>query len=474
MKKIISFLMISLLVITGCGSNASSDGEMVTINWTTIGDEPADLQIVQDEMNKILAEDYGVQVDFTYIGYGDYNEQIGLQLSSGEPLDIVFAPTWSVDFNTSVNDGLYYPLNEMLTDDFKATINESFWDGVTVDGEIYAVPTDKELAPAIFTLFEEGQLKEQGYDISNIKSMEDAVEISKQYYEDTGKEGFYIDNGWRGAYDTNDYDCLPGLDYQVCLDTNNPEEGFRWIYDIPEYRELAEFFNETINSGVTATNPGELFSWDTTDAFMHTQSGLPTSVAGWETQDGKSYEVAQVNKPVVTTDTVRGSLNVIAASSEHPEEAMKVLEAFNTDERLRNLNAFGVEGTHYTLNDEGKVEYTDQAPQYMPGIYTQGDYDTMALLADEPDDARQIMADFNDTAIVSPALGFTPDLTEYQAEVANILNINNKYNASIMNFIYTGSLDDMLAPVIEEYKAVGGQEVIDEINKQYEEWQAAQ
>lgn len=473
MKKLISLLMASLLVVTGCG-NAASDDEMVTVNWTTIGDEPADLQIVQDEMNTILAEDYGVQVDFTYIGYADYSEQMGLQMASGNPLDIVFAPTWSLDFMTNVNDGLYYPLNDLLTDDFKSTINEAFWDGVTVDDNIYAVPTDKELAPAVFALFDADKVAEQGYDLSSVDSLESAEAIAQQYFKDTGIEGSYIDKGWLGAYDANNYDCIPALDYQVCLDTDNPDEGFRWIYDIPEYQELATYLNGLINEGTIATKPGDLYDWGNTDAFMHTQSGLPTSNAGWEASDGVDYDAIQLNDPVVTTDTVRGSLNVISASSEHPEEAMTVLEAFNTDERLRNLNAFGIEGTHYTLNDAGKVVYTDAAKQYMPGIYTQGDYDTMLLLADEPDDTRQIMADFNDEAIVSPALGFTPDLTEYQAQVANILNINNKYNASLMNYVFTGDLDSMLEPVKAEYEAVGAQDVLDEINRQYEEWQAAQ
>lgn len=473
MKKLISLLMMSLLVITGCG-NAASDDEMVTVNWTTIGDEPTDLQLVQDEMNTILAEDYGVQVDFTYIGYADYSEQMGLQMASGNPLDIVFAPSWSLDFMTSVNDGLYYPLNDLLSDDFKSTINESFWDGVTVDGNIYAVPTDKELAPAVFGLFDSEKVEAQGYDLSSVDSLESAMAVAQQYFKDTGIEGSYIDKGWLGAYDTNNYDCVPALDYQVCLDTDNPEEGYRWIYDIPEYRELATYLNDLINEGTIQTKPGDLYDWTNTDAFMHTQSGLPTSNAGWEANDGKKYDAIQLNDPVVTTDTVRGSLNVIATSSEHPEEAMTVLEAFNTDERLRNLNAFGIEGTHYNLNEDGKVVYTDASKQYMPGIYTQGDYDTMYLLADEPDDTRQIMADFNDEAIVSPALGFTPDLTEYQAQVANILNINNKYNASLMNYVYTGDLDTMLEPAKAEYEAVGAKEVIDEINRQYEEWQAAQ
>lgn len=473
MKKLISLLMASLFVVTGCG-NAASDDEMVTVNWTTIGDEPADLQIVQDEMNTILAEDYGVQVDFTYIGYDSYSEQLGLQMSSGNPLDIVFAPSWSLDFMTNVNDGLYYPLNDLLNDEFKSTINESFWDGVTVDGNIYAVPTDKELAPTKFALFDADKVDELGYDLSAVENFEDALNLSKQYYEDTGIEGTYIDKGWLGAYKMFEYDCVPSLDYQVCLDTDNPDEGYKWLYDFDEYKDLAEEMNGLINEGVIATKPGELYQWQNTDAFMHTQDGLPTSTASWEANDGKNYESIQMLEPLVTTDTVRGSLNVISANSEHPEEAMTVLEAFNTDERLRNLNAFGIEGTHYTLNDDGKVVYTDAAKQYMPGIYTQGDYDTMLLLADEPDDTRQIMADFNDEAIVSPALGFTPDLTEYQAQVANILNINNKYNASLMNFIYTGDLDSMLEPARAEYEAVGAQDVIDEINKQYEEWQAAQ
>lgn len=474
MKKIMTLLFVSLVALVGCTNGDGKNEKMVTVKWTMIGDEPKDQQIVEDEMNKILAADYGVQVDFTYIGYADYSEQMGLQLASGNPLDIVFAPTWTLDFMTNVNDGLYLPLDEYISDDFKDTINNAFWDGVTVDDNIYAVPTDKELAPAMFALFDSEKVKENGYDISKVKTFEDALKISKQYYEKTGVEGSYIDKGLLGLYRMFNLDCLPELDYQVCLDTSKPEDGYKWLYNIDGYKELAENMNSMINEKVVKTKAGELFDWATTDAFMHTQPGLPTSEAGWEAADGQKYDVVQISDAVVTTDTVRGSLNVIAASSKHPEEAMTVLEAFNTDERLRNLNAFGIEGTHYTVDKEGKVVHTDQSQNYMPGTYTQGDYDTMLLLADEPNDTREIMSKFNDEAIVSPALGFTPDLSKYQAQVANILNINSKYNASIMNFIYTGELDDMLKPVIKEYKDVGALDVVDEINKQYKEWREKQ
>lgn len=472
MKKIISMLVVALFVLAGCSSGADS-GDLVTVKYLTIGDEPADLQIVQDEMNTILEADYNLNVDFEYIGYADYSEQVQLRMSSGEPMDVVFAPSWSLDFMTHVNDGLYYPLNDIMSKDFSSTIDQAFWDGVTVDDKIYAVPTDKELGTAMFALFNEGKVPE-GYDLSTVDSLGTALDLAQKYFDETGEPGNYIDKGWLGAYKYFTYDCVPALDYQVCLDVNKPEEGYKWIYNFDEYKAMAERLNNTVNSGVTATKPGDLFQWTSTDYFMHTSEGIPTSTAAWEASEGKDLTTVGITQPVVTTDSVRGSLNAIAASSEHPQEAMKLLEAINTDERLRNLFAYGVEGTHYTLDENGQVVFTDQAQSYQAQVYAQGDYDTKLLLADDPSDTLEQLDKFNESALVSPALGFTPNLTEYNAQVANILNIDDKYNASIMNFIYKGEIDDMLAPVIEEYKAVGGQDVIDEINKQYEEWKSQQ
>lgn len=469
MKRIFYCIFTALLVLSGCSSN-----EIVTVNWTTIGEEPTDLQLVQDEMNKILVADYGVEIDFTYIDFADYTEQMGLQLASGSPLDIVFAPSWSIDYPTSVNDGLYMSLDEYLTDEFKSTIDQSFWDGVTIDGSIYAVPTDKELGPAVFGLFDQEKIEEQNYDTTKVDSLESALDISAQYYKDTGEKGFNIDKSWATDYPINNFDCVPALDYQVCLDIDNPEAGYKWAFDFESYQKEASLVNSYINDGVVATNPGDYYDWKTEAAFLHTATGLPTSEAGWELANSRTYDVKQLNTPVITTDTVQGSLNVISASSEHPEEAMKVLEAFNTDERLRNLNAFGIEGIHYNLNEGGKVVYTDESANYMPSIYAQGDYDSMYLLADEPDDTRQVLKDFNSSAIVSPALGFSPDLSKYQAQVANILNINNKYSATIMDFMYTGSLEEALKPVKEEYLKVEADKVIEEINKQYDEWKSQQ
>lgn len=480
MKKILGIISVMLLVLVGCSSSSDDTTsekptnveDMVTVNWTTVGTEPADLQQVQDAMNEILAEDYGVQLDFTYIGYADYTEQVGLQLASGEPMDIIFAPSWALDFMTNVNDGLYYPLNDLIDEDFKNTIDPAFWDGVTVDDNIYAVPTDKELAPGMFALFNEEILNEQGYDISKVNNLESALKVAQQYHEDTGDVGTYIDKGWLGAYKYFNYDCVPQLEYQVCLDVNNTDAGYQWLYNIPEYKDATVKLNALVNDGTIKTNPTDLYAWSDITYFMHTSEGIPTSTASWETQDGVKLETPAISDPVVTTDTVRGSLNVIAAASEHPEEAFTVIKAINTDERLRNLYAYGIEGTHYNLTDDGKVELTDAAANYTTSPYAQGDYDTMYLLADEPDDARDQIKAYNDSAIVSPALGFTPDLSDYNAQVANILNINQKYAAQLYNFTYTGDVDDMLAPIIEEYKSVGAEDVIKEINTQYEQWQS--
>ena len=97
-KKILSMLLSMVLTVacfTGCGSNPSGGGEtggtasteipqnpedMYTVTMAVIGNDQEDMDLVEAEMNKILAEKVGAQIDVITLGWGVYQQQLQLFL----------------------------------------------------------------------------------------------------------------------------------------------------------------------------------------------------------------------------------------------------------------------------------------------------------------------------------------------------------------------------------------------------------
>ncbi len=82
---------------------------------------------------------------------------------------------------------------------------------------------------------------------------------------------------------------------------------------------------------------------------------------------GKEVVFATLSEPYLATENLVSSLNAVSQTSKHPELAVQFLNLVNTDKDLYNLLCFGVEGTHYILNEDGTVK-TDDAKGYNPNV----------------------------------------------------------------------------------------------------------
>ena len=77
----------------------------------------------------------------------------------------------------------------------------------------------------------------------------------------------------------------------------------------------------------------------------------------------------------------------------------------------------------------------------------------------------------NDEADKSPLIGFVPDLTDIQSEIANISNIDAEFNAK--RGFGTEALSVWFDDYDQKMKTAGIEKVRDELQKQYDEWKAS-
>ena len=68
------------------------------------------------------------------------------------------------------------------------------------------------------------------------------------------------------------------------------------------------------------------------------------------------YIVKAIRTPIATEDDVFSSFFAISTFTANIKRSMEIITLLNTTPELRNLLQYGVEGTHYVLDDDGKVE----------------------------------------------------------------------------------------------------------------------
>lgn len=481
MKKLSALLVAFVAILAGCGGSTDTSAtdpqgtdEVQTITWYQIGAAPAAELQVEEAMNEILVPEVGAKIDLVFYDYGEYEDKMNMKFSANEPMDIVFASP--LPFEENVASGKYLPLNEYLDGDAlgetKKVINDKFWEGVTVDDQIYAIPTNKEITTQLYYLFDTELAEKYNFDASKVKTIEDTEPFLRDVLEGEGYAPTSNDLNWNGLGKDLSLDCVGSLSLQVCLDPEEPDAGYRWVYDIPGYQDEMEYIDYLIDEGLMMSDTLEIVDFATTDHAMIKQEGFPGAEVNWEKTFGHNYDVQEIGTPVVTTDSVRGSMNVISATSQNPELAAKVINEVNTNAELRTIFAYGVEGTQWQYNDEGKIEFLDGASDYAVGVYEQGNFFNLPLAVGEPDDKWEQFDKLNSTSTESPALGFAPDLSEYSAELANTSNMLEKHRVTTMMANFDDADADIEA-ARKDLESVGFFDLIDEINRQYEEWQSA-
>ena len=191
-KKILSMLLSMVLTVacfTGCGSNPSSGGEtggaasteipknpedMYTVTMAVIGNDQEDMDLVEAEMNKILAEKVGAQIDVITLGWGVYQQQLQLMLSGAEKLDLV--PIMYNNVSTYVNSGQVLDMSDLIDQygvNMKAALGEDILKIANMNGYVYGVPVEKEWYADSCLVMRKDILDKYNLDVSNVKSLAD-------------------------------------------------------------------------------------------------------------------------------------------------------------------------------------------------------------------------------------------------------------------------------------------------------------
>lgn len=471
-------LLLGVLGLGGCGRENEDKPsveaqEPVRLIYYTIGEPDDDLKLVEDALNELLLERYHFTVSYNKIGWNDYEAKLKSFLNTNGKLDIAFA--WTGNYLTNALAGNWLDLTPYMDTLCARTydvVNAKFWKGATVNGRIYGIPTNKELAVPMYFLYDRELVERYGIDIGSyhtLESMEPLLEMISQ------KEPEYIplflSNSHTNYATMGGYEYVTNTDIPLVIRTEDASAEVVNLFETEYCERLLDTLHRYYVSGYINEDAAMRTSFSRfkgEKVFLRIASGGPESDVSFSSSFGYPILAQQASDLVVTSESALGGIMVVSARTEHPEECVTFLNAVNTDPEIRNLLNFGLEGVHYTLNEDGQVEYLTEG--YRGVAYTQGNWFILKTVAGENPDKWKLYQEFNENAIESSLLGFIPDLSAFAAECSNVSGVNEKFEHALM----TGTVDpgEFLPMMREKLKQAGIETLREELQRQIGEWMA--
>lgn len=494
MKKMVCALLAASMILglTACGNrggkestggtaaatseNQKGNSEIKKLKAHFIGTPQNDMKQVNAAINEYTIKNLGLEVEIVLTDFGDFDQKSQLIINTGEDYDIIFTCSWANDYLTNARKGAFLDLTPYLEQEkFKPlydTISPAFWEGASVDGSIYAVPTQKEIALMPLYTINEELAKKYEFDYTEITKLSEFEPFLQQVQANEPEVTPFMllsDRTFKGPYDY-----ILGLGYPLAVIIEGEDKGkVVNMYDLPDVKEyvytVRDFFKKGYINQDAVTRTGELKKGEL--YALSFGDGQPYAEVTWSDNSGFPIKTQEMSSPVATTSTTRGAMMGINKNSKNPEAALEFIQAVNTDSTLHNLLNYGLEGVHYEKLSDNQIKRTEAGlDNYLVSTFGLGNLFNTYVLDGEPEDKWEVFQKENDEALRSPLLGLDIDTTSIKNELAAISNLTDQYEP----LIQTGSVDpdQKIAEFKKKLEEVGFQKVMEEVQKQVDEFLA--
>ena len=488
-KRVLAFGMAFALaagLLSGCGSKAKKNkngDEIVELTWYQVGDTQKDADKVIEKVNEYTEDKIGVKVKVINIGWGDYNQKMQVVINTGDQWDMCFTCSWANDYLQNAQKGAFLELDDLLKKEGKEMYENTdprFFEAAKVSGKTYGVPTEKEIGSCPMWVFTKEYVDKYNIPYEDIHTLEDLEPWLKLIKE---KEPDVVPMYLTKSYTAPTY--MDKIQDPVGIEYGDDTLTVKNIFETEKMKSTLQTMRKYYLAGYINKDAATADDDKSVKRFVTKGDGQPYADLKWGETLGYEVVSSQIMDTQITNASARGSLTAINKNSEHPEKAMEFLNLVNTDQYLRNLLNYGIEGVHYDLVDvpeeelaaaEGKdyiydkkVKLNEETKKdYSVPYWVQGGLFNTYVMDNEPVDKWATFKEFNDESQEAPSFGFDFDLEPVSTQVAGFRNILDEFGKSL----YTGSVDpeEYLPQVQKKLEATGVQDVIDEMQRQIDEW----
>lgn len=398
MKKIriISFILVLLLaasLFAGCGKNSTDGGKKPVggankeVIWYVLGTEEPDNQKVFGMINERLGKlTDGLSIKFKYIDQTQYD----LQFSAGDTFDLILCPD-HMGYWQNVEKGAFMEITE---DEFKTYApyiwenGQEFLDTGKWDGKYYCVPGFRKYAPDR-TLVARGDYMDK-YGIESLDTIQDISDFVMAGAKDSsnnivpfncdGNNPWMIFNMWASDWG---WACPGSLSFgsHYYFDTNKDDfkiflmvdrkETKKFSNDVKEWYDNGVFSKSVLSNNTSAEeafkNGKSLLAWTSSPASANSIWRQIPEIPGADKWDIRFYSM--YSKQQRAYNFMNCAIG-ISRTSQNKENALIALDAIYKDQELYRLLTSGIEGEHYTNDENGYAAVLGskyQAPN--TGIY---------------------------------------------------------------------------------------------------------
>ncbi len=466
--------------------NFDEDPYTLNVPVITLGDVPADLQMVQDKANEYLLDKINVQISMEVIGASDLTNTYMLKASSGDKLDLISMLPCNTMILPLVSSKMVMPVDDLLEEwgqGIKEDAGEMLKTG-NISGKQYMIP-DFEAARVTKGSIEFNAELVKKYNledkIKEIKTISDLEPLLKEIQENepnviplTSASPTSFTYFW-GGYD-NLGDSFGVLEYGV----GEEYEVVDW-YETQTYMDRCKLMRDWFQKGfiskdiLTSQDSGQA-QIQAGKAFACLSSYAPNQDYGFDLDNPVEgcveWPLADSN-PVITTSGLTATGWAISSNCERPDKAMQFLNLLYTDPTLCTLLQRGIEGVHYTVTSDNLLDIVSSSESGYYLMFGQfGDESLISPSKDMGADYTERLNEYITENTYSPAFGFIFDSSEYATEIASCNAVVTEFEGAIE----CGSVDpeEEIPKFVEKLKAAGLDTLIAAKQKQLDEWVATQ
>lgn len=448
-----------------------------------------DTQLVQDALSEYMAERIGATIELRFIEPGAFDDQMALINAAAEEYDLVYTAPWTNNYYTNVNQEYLLPLDNMLTElapGLWSSMTPETWEAARVQGEIYGGINQqifvKPFGPSVRDdILDTLELRDAFAAVTTYADLSPIFAQMKEYVDQDDILTHIMPSAALTIHEIWGYD---PQDASLGVKSTDDSAQVVIFSETDEYRQAVELAREWYLAGYMPTDEVPVDEADRGwSAGQYTlrlagvvkPGGDAEAFARWGIAT-TSYAIAE---PLLTTGGVTATLTGVSSTSRNPELAVQYLELVNTDPVFYNTLCKGIQGTHWEWADEasqliqpagGASSFTEVGwnpnVDWMFGNVFNSYYSSEAQLGAWPE-----TAELNRSARPSPVLGFTFNRLPVETEIASISAVGEEFGKPLnLGFVDPA---EGIARLNQELKNAGIERVQEEMQRQIDEWKAA-
>lgn len=440
---------------------------------------------VVEEINKKLKEKINATMEVIVELDAEAAKKIPLMLAAGEEFDLV--SMGSAAFASEVSRGGLMILDDLLFEYLPETMNsltKQEHEALKFNGHYYKVPGGFDwFLPQGYLI--RGDLREK-YNIPEVKDINGLKKYMEVLMEkEPGVIPFNTSaadvlNLWLNFINASGYMAV----YQplgMYYDYNADDVTVVYEHELEQFKDFLRTAKEFADKGFWSKNAyaGKTIS---TEAFKagtsfvatgHVVTANDMAIMLRNIQPDWKVEFVRIPDNYRQRPMTAGS-GTIPSTSKNPERMLMALKLMRTDREIHDLLMYGIEGVHYTLDAEGRVNSTQVGtekypPDQFPLAWSNRNLEFIREVNGSLKELMEIQNSVDEMSKMSKIYGFTFDKTPVATEVAVMSDIYQEYKY-LFNFGAFDDVDRILAEYTEKMKAAGADKVKAEMQRQVDEY----